>query len=56
MMLDTSGDNMVEQPGARITTAMTVLAWTVLEGSWHDARDACRALAQLILEAVGERS
>lgn len=35
----------------RVSTPMVVLSWTVLHGTWHDARDAARALAELALEA-----
>jgi hypothetical protein len=38
-----------------ITSAMSTLAWTVLHGNWHDARDASKALANIVLEA-GETS
>lgn len=37
--------------GPRLTSAMTTLAWTVLNGSDFDRRDACKALAELVLEA-----
>lgn len=40
-----------EQEGPRITSAMTTLAYTVLNGSWADAREASKVLAELVLEA-----
>lgn len=35
-----------------ITSAMVTLAYTVINGPDHDRRAACRALAELILEAT----
>jgi hypothetical protein len=36
---------------AKPPTTWVTLAWTHLNGNWHDARDAGRALAELVIEA-----
>jgi hypothetical protein len=43
-------DDASATDGVRVSSAMVALAWTVLHGTAEQARDAGRALADLVLK------